>query len=233
MNILDTPPAKRFRHEYKYNISYQDYLTLKQRLSAVARLDPNVPSSGAYFIRSLYFDNVYDSALREKIDGINNREKFRIRFYNNDDRFIKLEKKSKINGLCNKIAAEITRGETEKILNGDIEWMRDSGRGIVVELYSKMKSKQLRPRVIVDYTREPYIYEPGNVRITLDYNIRTGLMNMDLFNARIPSIRAGDTEYLLEVKYDEFLPSVIQDIIQLNTRRSSAFSKYCISRIYG
>lgn len=235
-NILfqhDISPNKKFRHEYKYSISYQDYLTLRQRLSAVAKLDPNVPNSGAYFIRSLYFDNVYDSALREKIDGINNREKFRIRFYNNDDRFIKLEKKSKINGLCNKITAEITRSEAERITDGDIEWMRGSDRGLVVELYSKMKSKQLRPRVIVDYTREPYIYEPGNVRITLDYDIRTGLMNKDLFNTKVPSIRAGDTEYLLEVKYDEFLPSVIQDIIQLNTRRSSAFSKYGICRIYG
>lgn len=223
----------KFRHEYKYYISYSDYLALKQRLNAVAKPDPNAGPTGGYHIRSLYFDNLYDTALKEKIDGINNREKFRIRIYNCDDSFIRLEKKSKINGLCNKISANLTRTETEKIVSGDIEWMREADRALVVELYSKMKSKLLRPSVIVDYIRDPYVYSPGNVRITLDYNIKTGLKNTSLFDAETPTITAGTPVFLLEVKYDEFLPAVIQDIIQLSNRRSTAFSKYGICRIYG
>ncbi len=232
-DLFFEPTEKKFRHEYKYNITYGDYLILKQRLSVVAELDPYVPPYGSYRIRSLYFDNVYDSALREKIDGVNNREKFRIRLYNGDDRFIRLEKKSKINGLCNKISTRITREETERIIDGDIEWMKDSDRGLLVELYSKMKSKLLRPRVIVDYTREPYVYRPGNVRITLDYDIRTGLMSKSIFDDETPTITAGEPTYLLEVKYDEFLPAVIQDIVQLGNRQNSAFSKYGVCRIYG
>lgn len=231
--VTSTLSDTKFRHEYKYYISYSDYLSLKQRLDAVAKPDPNAGPAGGYHIRSLYFDNIYDTALKEKIDGINNREKFRIRIYNCDYSFIRLEKKSKINGLCNKISANLTRTETEKIVSGNIEWMREADRALVVELYSKMKSKLLRPSVIVDYNRDPYVYGPGNVRITLDYNIKTGLKNTSLFDAETPTVTAGTPVFLLEVKYDEFLPAVIQDIIQLSNRRSTAFSKYGICRIYG
>lgn len=227
------PADMKFRHEFKYIITFSDYLILRQRLSAVAELDPNVPPYGNYSIRSLYFDNVYDSALKEKLDGINNREKFRIRLYNGDDRFIRLEKKSKLSGLCSKISAQLTREETERIIAGDIEWMKEQERGLLVELYSKMKFKLLRPRVIVDYIREPYVYNPGNVRVTLDYNIRTGLTSTALFDTQLPTVAAGSQSYLLEVKYDEFLPGIIRDIVQLESRRNTAFSKYGICRIYG
>lgn len=224
---------RKFRHEYKVFITYADYLILKSRIKAVAKLDLNTDGSGEYSIRSLYFDNIYDSALREKIDGVNNREKFRIRIYNGSSDFIRLEKKSKINGLCNKISAPLTRAETEKIISGDIEWMKDSGRGLVIELYSKMKSKLLRPKVLVDYIREPYVYAPGNVRITFDRNLKTGLSRKDIFNQSVPTVHTPNCSILLEVKYDEFLPSVIRDIIQIENRSSGAFSKYCSCRAYG
>ncbi len=224
---------RKFRHEYKYFISYSDYLAIKSRLEVIAEHDRNTDESGRYFIRSLYFDNIYDTALREKIDGVNDREKFRIRCYNRDDSFVRLEKKSKLNGLCNKISAPCTRDEVNKILNGDIEWMKDSGRALVTELYSKMKSGLLRPKVIVDYMREPYIYRPGNVRITFDYDIKTGLYNTDLFDFDAPTISAQAESMLMEVKYDEFLPMIIRDIIQTNNRRAQAFSKYGACRIYG
>lgn len=224
---------RKFRHEYKYFISYSDYLAIKSRLNVIAKHDGNVGEGGKYFIRSLYFDNVYDTALREKVDGVNNREKFRIRCYNRDDSFVRLEKKSKIDGLCNKISTPCTAEEVGRILNGDIEWMRDSGRALMVELYSKMKSGLLRPRVTVDYTREPYIYEPGNVRITFDYDIKTGLYNKNMFDFEAPTISAQAESILMEVKFDEFLPIIIQDIIQVKNRRAQAFSKYGACRIYG
>ncbi len=103
------------------------------------------------------------------------REKFRIRYYENDTSFIRLEKKSKINGFCNKQQARIYAEEVERILTGDTEWMRTDERELIKELYFKMKSKGLRPRTIVDYRREAFVFPAGNVRVTLDYNIRTGM----------------------------------------------------------
>jgi hypothetical protein len=103
----------------------------------------------------------------------------------------------------------------------------------VVELYTKMKSGQLRPKTIVDYQREAYVYRSGNVRVTLDKNIRTGLFSTDLFNPDLPTVLSGKETFLLEVKYDSFLPEVIASIIQLDGRRQTAFSKYAASRIYG
>lgn len=222
----------KYRHEYKFFITYADYLALKARLEAVAKPDGNTLENGTYIIRSLYFDNVYDRALRQKIDGVNQREKFRIRCYNYDDGFVRLEKKSKLNGLTNKNSAPITKEEAQKIINGDINWMATSERALVVELYSKMKSQQLRPKVIVEYTREPYVYAAGNVRITFDSRLRTGLRNADMFDFDLPTIPAGDGTVLMEVKYDEFLPTVIRDILQVDNRRCQAFSKYCVCRMY-
>lgn len=223
----------KFRHEHKHYINYMDYLVIRSKLKAIMTPDTYTNQDGNYQIRSLYFDNYQDTALQEKINGINHREKFRIRCYNNNFSFINLEKKSKVNGLCSKIKAPISKAETEAILSCQTEWMATSDKPLFVELYSKMKSGQLRPKTIVDYNREAYIYGPGNVRVTIDKNIRTGLFSTDMFNAELPTIAAGDTPILLEIKYDAFLPEVISNIIQLDGRQKTAFSKYAASRIYG
>ena len=224
--------AMDFRHEWKHEINYSDMLILRQRLKAVMKPDENAVD-GRYFIRSLYFDNISDKALREKIDGVNCREKFRIRYYNGDTSLIHLEKKSKINGLGNKQSAELSADEAQKIADGDINWMPDCDRPLVRELYSKMKSQGLRPKTIVDYTREPFVFSAGNVRVTLDYDIRTGLFCTDFLNTDCITVPAGNAPIILEVKWDEFLPSVIRDIVQLESRHTSAFSKYAVCRIYG
>ena len=164
----------KYRHEWKHEISWADMIALRSRLSAVMKKDIHA-IDGKYFIRSLYFDNASDKALKEKIDGVNKREKFRIRFYNYDTSVIHLEKKSKINGLCLKDSAVLTKEQAQDIVNGNLEWMPSSNIPLIVELYAKMKSQGLKPKTIVDYTREPFVFAPGNVRITLDYNIRTGL----------------------------------------------------------
>ena len=221
-----------FRHEWKHEINYSDMVVLRQRLKAVMKPDENAVD-GKYFIRSLYFDNISDKALHEKIDGVNCREKFRIRYYNGDTSLIHLEKKSKINGLGNKQSASLSAEEAQKIVDGDFDWMIDCDRPLVQELYSKMKSQGLRPKTIVDYTREPFVFSAGNVRVTLDYDIRTGLYCTDFLNPDCITIPAGNAPIILEVKWDEFLPSVIRDIVQLESRRTAAFSKYAACRIYG
>lgn len=223
----------KFRHEYKHQISFSDYLTLKNRLRMLVPHDRYAGKDGKYRIRSLYFDNFDDKALREKIYGVNCREKFRIRYYNDNDTFINLEKKSKMNGLCHKASVRITKEEAQRIVDEDIAWMRDRGEILFQELYTKMKNQMLRPKTIVDYEREPFVYKPGNVRITIDKNIRTGLSANQLFERSLPTIPAGEPIILLEVKYDEFLPEIIADIVQLGGRRSAAFSKYAVCRIYG
>lgn len=221
-----------FRHEWKHEINYSDMVVLRQRLKAVMKPDENAVD-GKYFIRSLYFDNISDKALREKIDGVNCREKFRIRYYDGDTSLIHLEKKSKINGLGSKQSANLSAEEAQKIVDGDFDWMIDCDRPLVQELYSKMMSQGLRPKTIVDYTREPFIFSAGNVRVTLDYNIRTGLYCTDFLNTDCITIPAGNAPIILEVKWDEFLPSVIRDIVQLESRHTAAFSKYAACRIYG
>lgn len=219
------------RHEWKHEITYSDMLAIRQRLSAIAKRDSHTVN-GKYFIRSLYFDNLSDKALREKLDGISRREKFRIRYYNGNTSVIHLEKKSKIGGLGNKQSADLTAEEAQWIVDGKLDWMLHSNRPLVQELYVKMTTEGLRPKTIVDYTREPFVYAPGNVRVTLDYDIRTGGSCVDFLNIHCPTIPAGDAAIILEVKWDEFLPSVIRDAVQLNNRRVGAYSKYAACRIY-
>ena len=222
----------RYRHEWKHEISYADLLAIRQRLRAVAECDPHA-AEGRYQIRSLYFDNLDDKALREKIDGVNLREKFRIRYYNGDVSTIHLEKKCRRAGLGTKFSADLTRDEAQRIVDGQLDWMMDSGRLLVRELCCKMRCQGLRPKTIVDYTREPYIYRPGNVRVTFDYDIRTGLSCTDFLNPACVTIPAGDAPILLEVKWDAFLPTIIRDAVQTPGRRAEAFSKYAQCRIYG
>lgn len=222
----------KFRNEWKHEITLSDMMTLRARLRTVAKPEEH-GINGTYSIRSLYFDDLFDTALREKIDGVNIREKFRIRYYGDDLSFIRLEKKSKINGLCNKIQAQITADETQRILSGDTEWMRSDERVLVRELYLKMKDKGLRPKTIVDYTRDAFVFPAGNVRVTMDYNIRTGMQSVDFLNPASITIPAGNSPIILEVKWDEYLPDVIRDAVQLEGRHTAAFSKYAACRIYG
>lgn len=222
----------QYRHEWKHEISLSDRIAIRQRLQAIARADEHA-AGGRYLIRSLYFDNLADKALREKIDGVNQREKFRIRYYNGDVSVIHLEKKSKRSGLGTKTAAELSAAEAQAIVDGDLSWMPAGGRPLVQELYHKMRAQGLRPRTIVDYTREPFVYAPGNVRVTLDYDIRTGLRCTDFLNPNCVTIPAGEPVTILEVKWDAFLPDIIRDAVQLEGRRAAAFSKYAQCRIYG
>ena len=221
-----------YRHEWKHAINFSDRIAIRQRLQAVAQPDAHA-KDGKYCIRSLYFDNLADRALREKIDGVNRREKFRIRYYNKDPSRIHLEKKCKWNGLGNKQSCKLTQGEAQAIVMGRVDWMLHSGRPLVQELYVKMRTQGLRPKTIVDYTREPFVYAPGNVRVTLDYDIRTGLGCTDFLNPDCVTIAAGNAPIILEVKWDSFLPAIIRAAVQLDGRRTAPFSKYAICRIYG
>lgn len=222
----------KYRHEWKFEINYADYLVLRTRLKAVMKPDSHAQNN-KYEIRSLYFDTNKDTALREKVDGVNRREKFRIRYYNGDTSFIRLEKKSKLNGLCAKESCSLSKEEAQRIVDGDFGWLKDCDRPLGQELYFKMMTTGLRPKTIVDYTREPFIFSAGNVRVTIDYNIRTGQFRTDFLNPDTITLPAGDSTMLLEVKWDEYLPEIIKDAVTIPGRRAAAFSKYERCRIYG
>ena len=214
----------KFRHEIKHEISFSDMLIIRHRLNAVAYPDPHTVN-GKYHIRSLYFDTLGDKALMEKINGMSRREKFRIRYYNGDTTVIHLEKKSKIDNLGNKQNAPLTAEQAQNIVDGDNKWMIDSEFPLIRELYSKMQTQDIAPKTIVDYTREPFIYPAGNVRVTLDYHIRSGLRCTDFLNPDCVTVPISDS-IILEVKWDEFLPDIIRDAVSLADRREGAFSKY-------
>lgn len=220
------------RHEWKHEITAADCLVLTARLSAVAQRDRH-GQNGRYEIRSLYFDDPLDTALREKIDGVNRREKFRIRCYDGDASYICLEKKSKWNGLCGKRSVLLSAQEVQWILDGNLEWMPESGRPLIQELFCKMRTRGLRPKTIVDYTRDAYVFPAGNVRVTLDSNLRTGLDSTSFLDPGCVTVPAGNAPVILEVKWDEFLPDVIREAVNIPGRRASAFSKYAACRIYG
>ena len=193
--------------------------------------DPNA-TNGMYEIRSLYFDNYDDKALREKLDGVNIREKYRIRMYNNDHSLIRLERKFKNGGLGYKTSALLTAEQVQNIIDGQVDWMEDGENEVIRGFYDRVRNEGLKPKVIVDYIREPFIYAPGNVRVTLDHNIRTGLSCVDFLNPDCVTIPINGSPNILEVKWDNYLPEVIRDAIQLDGRRSTAFSKYAACRMY-
>ena len=221
----------QFRHEVKHEISHYDMLILRQRLRAVMRPDSHAVN-GRYEIRSLYFDNLDDKALREKLDGVNIRAKYRIRLYNHDPSIIHLERKFKHGGVGYKTSANLTPDQAKAIADGDVEWMVYSSDEVILDLYTHIRNEGLKAKVIVDYTREPFVFSPGNVRVTLDYGIRTGLSCTDFLNPHCVTVPVKDSPCILEVKWDSFLPDVIRDAIQLDGRHNAAYSKYAASRMY-
>ena len=221
----------QYRHEWKTEISYQDALLLRSRLDAVCDHDPHVGPDGCYHIRSIYFDNPDDKALRDNITGAAHRQKFRIRYYNGDLSFIQLEKKCKDNSLGYKLSASLSTADVQRIIDGDFGFLLERDDPLLRDLGEQMLHGLYAAKSIVEYSRIPYIYTAGNVRVTLDYDIRTGLWNRDFLDWNSLTIPAADI-CLLEVKYDSFIPDVIRDIVQLGNRRIGAFSKYAASRMF-
>ena len=214
------------RHEIKSRLSAAEVPALRARLQAVMQRDPYARADGTYDIHSIYLDTPSRRALMEKQVGMPVRHKYRIRYYNEDRTLFRLERKSKVGALCDKVGTGLSLSEVQALMAGDIGWMMESERPLVRELYLKMRTELVQPSVQVHYTREPYIYGPGNVRVTLDSNIRTGLMDTDFLDpAQARPRTQGDDFVLLEVKFDSYLPEIIRDITCCGCRPMS-FSKF-------
>jgi len=218
------------RHELKHYINTADCAQFRARLRVVARPDEHSGDDGGYNVRSLYFDNYNDKVVVEKLSGLSRREKFRLRYYNGDTSFIKLEKKSKANRLAYKESVSVTEEQCESLLAGEYDWMKLPDKPPAMELYTKIHYQNLRPRSIVDYRREAYVYRAGNVRITLDSNIRTSNSVSGFLDPNLITIPASGMT-ILEIKYDGFLPDFIRDILQIGWRNQIEFSKYIAARL--
>lgn len=229
--MIKEKPSLKLRHEIKYTIDPLNDWIVSHRLRKLFKHDKNADSHGNYRVSSLYFDTPNDSALRQKIDGVDRREKFRIRYYNSDLSFIRLEKKIKINGLCSKYSARISAEETERLIKGDIRFLLESDEPLFIELYSKIQGRLLRPMTIVTYDREAFLYEPGNVRITIDRNLRTGMRSIDFLNHDLYHADVSEQLPVLEIKYDEFLPEIVRMAVNIN-QKATAYSKYAVCRRY-
>jgi hypothetical protein len=218
-----------YRHELKYLINYRDYVFIKLRLRNLMATDANADSDGSYFVRSLYFDDYYNHAYNDKFAGSMNRFKYRIRTYNYSEKTVHLEKKIKSGQYNHKLSASLTKSQFYNILQGDYEFLLKSPSNLLNIFYHECISNFMRPRIVVDYDREPYTMEAGDVRITFDRNVRAGLMGFDIFDNKMPTLETLDPGLLImEVKFTEFLPSLIQRILPSNAADYLALSKYIL-----
>lgn len=221
----------KYRHELKFLINYHQFYLVSNRLRNLMGRDKHAGPRGEYHIRSLYFDDMSNKALHEKLGGIRDRVKYRVRIYNVEDNVIHFEKKIKRNDYIAKVKEPLTRDMYEAIIAGNYEVLHQPDKPFMMELYNEMTHNFLRPKVIVDYVREPYVCHNGNVRITFDKELRTGLHSTDIFNKELNSVRAIDENLIiLEVKYDEYLPGYIQTALQLQGLTRQSASKYVICR---
>lgn len=218
-----------YRHELKYLVNRPDHAIMRQRLSQLMSRDPNVGPSGEYHIRSLYFDDAWNSAYEEKELGVLTRKKYRIRVYNCSDKIIHLERKRKYGQYIHKESAPLTREQTECILDGDYNFLRNSEHQLHREFYVECTSRILRPRVIVDYEREPFIMEAGDVRVTFDQHVRAGFGQFRLFDPELPTadVVTGD-KLIMEVKFTRFLPAIVRQIVSPRACELTAASKYVL-----
>jgi len=221
---------KIYRYEKKYMINPQQKRVITSRLEKFCQMDPNATDDNSYRVSSLYFDDYMNSGVEDKLIGNLKRKKFRIRVYNGRDDFIKLERKTKHGNLCLKDSVRISREQYDAVMSGHLEVMKVMDHAVCRDFYALYRNRSLRPRVIVDYIRQCFLFPQGNVRVTMDSNLHSSVGKCDLFSqsAFIPVL--DKEQIVLEVKYTGFLPSVIRDMVQQGSGNMEAISKYTYCR---
>ena len=226
----------QFRHEYKYPLTQGDIVIEESKISILAGKDRHVGEKGFYNIRSLYFDDFENRCFMDNENGVDNREKYRIRIYNCSAERISLEVKQKVHGKTHKSACLISYEQCQKLMKGEVPDDITAQQQVLHKLAYLMQVRLMRPVVIVDYDRVPYVYrkEDANVRVTFDSNI-TSIKEPEAFfdpqacgRSVMPMGKA-----LMEVKFDSFLPDEVYCLLQLSGLRASTFSKYYLCRKFG
>jgi hypothetical protein len=219
----------RYRHELKYIIYDYQYEELRAVLSSMLEQDIHTKLNNQYLIRSLYFDDILNSAFNEREDGYYVRKKYRVRIYEYSDKLINLECKHKKEAYIWKESLKLSRDEYNRLLNQDIDFLLEKENAVAKDFYIESKTKLLKPSVIVDYEREAYVYEVGTVRITFDKNVRAAYKNDNIFDKDVPTyaVLKPDT-MILEVKFTGILPEQIRKIFKVRNFTQIAASKYCM-----
>lgn len=221
----------KFRHEIKLLLSPAEYRIMSARLSSLLMPDENAGGDGEYFIRSLYFDDASRTAYREKLSGVADRKKYRLRIYNHSDSVIKLECKEKRGDRIKKRAVSVSRKSADGMVNGDFSELYNSDDPLCQEVLSLAKGRGLAPSVVVDYDREAYVHPIGNVRLTFDKALHAGISGADIFNKELVTVPIfPDGSVIFEVKYDELLPTYIRDLVSTAHGERIALSKFCLCR---
>ena len=221
-----------FRNEQKYLCTKGDVQILRSRLRGLLSMDSHTPNDAGYRVRSVYFDDCDDRALDQNLDGVDDRVKFRIRMYNTDTSYIRLEVKRKKAGLTSKEDCLLTREQTEAILSGHCTAVTADSPAPLRYLYAEMNTHLLRPRAVIEYSRAAMTGAPGNVRITFDTGLGCTADCTRFLEPVIPLrpiLPAGQA--VLEVKYDAFLPDWIAQTVELGNLRQMTFSKYAYARL--
>lgn len=223
---------RKYRNEIKFIISKKMAELLKQRLSLIMSVDTNsYNNDNSYLIRSLYFDNEDSDAYYEKMDGVEYRKKYRIRIYNFDDKFIRLECKYKHNNMTSKDQILIDIEVCSKIIDGKIDEIDLTKDNLLRQFALDYRLNRLTPSIIVDYNRVAFTYHVSDVRITFDSKIKSGLYNYNLFDKDATTYSViDDNEMVLEVKFNEILPESIAVILQTVPTFRQAFSKFATCR---
>lgn len=224
---------KKFRHEYKYLCDSSQNAILKMRAKGLLQIDSHAQNVGYYYIRSLYFDTLDNQCYLENEDGVDKRDKYRIRIYNADSEKIVLEKKSKERQMTSKKSCQISEEICRKLMKSERVEITEDMPVILKELLLEMQLKAMRPVVIVEYQRFPFVERNGNVRITFDENIRSSNEINSFLEKQImtrPVLQNGQS--VLEVKWDTFLPSYIKEHMQIENLQWNSFSKYYLCRKY-
>lgn len=223
---------KIYRNEWKYVLRAAELSAIEARLKEVLATDENSNTSGFYEIHSLYFDDLFDSSVRENDAGISERFKYRIRYYGDDTDYIKLERKEKRNGMCHKDACKLTREEYEALVNGDVsEFVYDSERKLLQTFSKDILSKGYTPKAIVDYERVAFVEPISNVRITIDRNISASAAYDEFLTGDYLRYPVQEKlRHVLEVKFDDILPSYIRGMIDECNLVQTSFSKYYLGR---
>lgn len=222
-----------YRNEFKFFINAHQKNVMANKLSNICQRDPFSDADGGYLISSLYFDDYNQSAFFDKLSGIRDRKKFRVRVYNYQSNVIKLERKIKREYFIKKSHIQISKEEYDALVSGDVSFLRHKDDVVAKDFYLYYRTKNLRPRVVVEYRREAFIYKYGDVRITFDHLLRAGVYQKDLFSNGYMISAIPQNQIILEVKYTGYFPDVIRNIVQINNLQWQSSSKYAMCCMVG
>ncbi len=215
------------RNELKFFIHVDEAAVLEKRLNAVMQRDLHTDAASSYQIRSLYFDDPNGSAYLDKVNGVEKREKYRIRFYNHSLSYIRLERKAKIGKQSLKIGCALSLQQATQLLC-PLPELKCEEADLLSDFISKIRTENFRPLLFVDYNRKAFFHPTGNVRITLDSDLHATRFRGDLLDEKgaIPCL--SDGKIILEVKYDSVIPPYLSALLCDIPKVNCAISKYCL-----